>query len=414
MNTNISYRRTNGQSVIKGEVALPGSKSISNRVLIIKALCKDSFLIKNLSKANDTVVLNNILNHLDSNVNVEDAGTVMRFLTAFLSVQDGEWEVSGTGRMHKRPIEDLVDALNELGADIQYLGNYGFPPLKINGKTLGGKKISINANKSSQFVSAVLLIAPYLKGGLTLDLGQEIVSKPYIDMTINLMQYFGINIIVQDNSIQVEEGQYMAKDIFIESDWSAASYFYSIAAFADEAEIILGGLDKESIQGDAVIQEIMTQLGVATKFLDNHKILLIKSKLKVINEHIDFLDCPDLAQTLVVIYAGLGISGKFSGLKTLKIKETDRVGALKNELKKIGVDVNILNDDTIVINESSIETNEHILFQTYKDHRMAMAFAPLAILLSNISLDDKSVVKKSFPDYFTALKHLGFEITTQN
>ena len=414
MNTNISFRRPNGQSVIKGEVVLPGSKSISNRVLIIKALCKDNFLIKNLSKANDTVVLNNILNHLDSNVNVEDAGTVMRFLTAFLSIQEGEWEVSGTDRMHKRPIEDLVDALNELGADIQYLGNYGFPPLKINGKTLGGKKISINANKSSQFVSAVLLIAPYLKGGLTLDLGQEIVSKPYIDMTINLMQYFGINIIVQDNSIQVEEGQYMAKDIFIESDWSAASYFYSIAAFADEAEIILGGLDKESIQGDAVIQEIMTQLGVATKFLDNHKILLIKSKLKVINEHIDFLDCPDLAQTLVVIYAGLGISGKFSGLKTLKIKETDRVGALKNELKKIGVDVNILNDDTIVINESSIETNEHILFQTYKDHRMAMAFAPLAILLSNISLDDKSVVKKSFPDYFTALKHLGFEITTQN
>lgn len=430
----MSITLSHSTKIIKGSIDLTASKSISNRVLIIKALCDNDFKIENLATAKDTVTLNKLLfNNDEQTFDVGHAGTVMRFLTAYLSLIKGEFIITGSERMQQRPIKVLVDALRDLGVKIEYLKNEGYPPLKITGGLISGNNIEIDGGVSSQYISALMLIAPKIKGGLTIQFKNEIISKPYINMTLEIMKDFGADVCWVDETIVIKEGNYKAKDFVVEADWSSASYWYGIAALANEAEINLYGLSKNSLQGDAVVQDIYKNFGVKTEFIRNG-IRLTKSFHHSITSsfHFDFENCPDIAQTVAVTCAALNVEAKFTGLKTLRIKETDRIFALQQELTKLGFSITVDGDDLIInpslraVNLSGVEgeakqssSSRHsgesrnltswsnISIDTYDDHRMAMAFAPLA-LMAPITINEEDVVVKSYPDFWRDLKGVGF------
>lgn len=395
---------------ISGTIDLDGSKSISNRALMIRALCDKDFSLQRLSTSDDTHVLQKALNEKGDFIDIGAAGTSMRFLTAWLSTQQGRSvTITGSQRMQERPIGVLVDALRSLGADITYQKNEGYPPLLIKGQKLEGGKVSIKANTSSQYISALLMLGPTFEKGLELTLEGDIVSRPYIEMTLSLMRYFGVEVTWKEQTISIAPQKYQAKDFVVEADWSAASYHYALVALADEADLQLNGLFKESVQGDSVLSALMTRLGVQTEFNETG-VRLTKVAINAISFQQDFVLCPDLAQTFAVLCAGLKKNGSFLGLQTLAIKETDRTAALQKELSKFGVDFvqdgeawNLSCPTSLVTETQSIET--------YHDHRMAMAFAPLSLKLAKgLIIDNPMVVTKSYPMFWEDLKKLGFVI----
>lgn len=402
------------QYPINANIELPGSKSISNRLLIIRAILKLETRFKNLSDAEDTILLakalGKIQNAKSATIDIEHAGTDMRFLTAYLSVTEGEWIITGSDRMKERPIGELVNGLKKFGAEISYLENEGFPPLKIKGKKLEGGKIEINAGISSQFISALLLIAPTFINGLELKLTGEIVSWPYIQMTIDLLKHFGISIEAENNLITIKnsESDVHHSTFAIESDWSSASYYYSVMALANKADIILMQYSKESIQADSVLPEIYDSLGVKTEFIRTG-IKLSKKEINISEFNYDFTNCPDIAQTLAVTCLGLGIKANLTGLRTLKIKETDRIIALKNELEKFGAEINVTNDSIKIIPKASLPISK-IHIQTYNDHRMAMCFAPLVLKCGELKIENPDVVEKSYPAFWEDLPLVGVEV----
>ncbi len=402
--------------VIQGEITLPGSKSIANRSLIIRALCKEDFEIENLSSAKDTQTLIALLGSDDSILDTGPAGTTFRFMTAYLSLQKGTQILTGSERMKQRPIGVLVEALKTLGADIEYMENEGYPPLRIHeAKQMGAaNEIHMAADISSQYISALLMIAPTLPNGLTIHFKGEPVSLPYIRMTLRMMEYFGIESKEHGHSIQVSSGAYRARPFKVEADWSAASYYYSLAALAEESDIQVNGLFEDSLQGDSVISEISQFFGLQT-FYNEKGIRIIKTK-RMPTPHLeyDFTECPDIAQTVAAMCGGLGMTGHFTGLKTLRIKETDRIDAMRDELAKVGVTVTPLdldNDQGMQIKGQARVNNP--IFETYEDHRMAMALAPLA-QLGYLRIKEPEVVKKSYPEFWKDLGLLGFEIETES
>lgn len=404
---------------IAGTIDLDGSKSISNRALIIRALCEGDFEIKKIANSKDTETLQALLMTKDSVLDTGAAGTTYRFMTAYLALQEGEQILTGSERMKQRPIGVLVEALKVLGADIEYLEKEGYPPLRIKEpKKIGAtNQLTISAGTSSQYISALLMIGPTLQNGLELTLDGKIVSRPYIEMTLSLMTYFGVEHSWVENKIKIAAQKYQAKDFVVEADWSAASYYFSVAAFADELDLQLNGLFENSVQGDAVLPEMMQAFGIQTIF--NEKgIHLSKSEspAKPFFEW-DFIKCPDLAPTIAVVCGGLGTQGLFTGLETLRIKETDRIAALQNELGKVQVFVSQLpaqfskkSGKEYFSIEGKAATEETPTFPTYEDHRMAMAFAPLAMLLDEIKIEDPNVVVKSYPAFWEDFKKLGFEV----
>lgn len=400
-------------SSIKATIQLPASKSISNRALIINALGKGTYPPVNLSDCDDTCVMIKALTEGEETIDIMAAGTAMRFLTAYLSVTPGEKIITGTARMQQRPIQILVDALRELGAEIEYAGNEGFPPLSIKGAELQGNEITLKGNVSSQYISALLMIGPVLKNGLILHLSGEIVSRPYINLTLQLMQDFGAKAAwTSPSSISVAPQPYQSIPFTVESDWSAASYWYQIAILSSKAEIELLGLFHNSYQGDSRGAEVFSRLGITTEFTP--KGIKLKKTGKVpprLDE--DFVDIPDLAQTFVVTCALLNIPFRFTGLQSLKIKETDRIAALRTELKKLGYIIEEENDSVLMWNGERCEPEKVPVIATYEDHRMAMAFAPAVILHPNLEIADPQVVTKSYPGYWEDLKKGGFQIISE-
>jgi len=401
---------------LKGNIRLNGSKSISNRVLLIRALCETDFPIEYLSNAQDTVTMDALLRQSESVFDAGAAGTTYRFMTAFLALQEGTQELTGTERMKKRPIGLLVDALRQIGAQIEYLGEEGYPPLRLYPPQMTEvNHITIPASVSSQYISALLMIGPKLPNGLELHLEGQIVSRPYIQMTLNLMAYFGVKAQWDGQVIRVPKASYQAKPFKVEADWSAASYYYAMAAFAGEVQLELDGLFEESVQGDSALVQMMEDFGVQTTFTSTGIRLEKGEKDKPMFEY-DFIECPDLAQTIAVICGGLGKMGLFSGLQTLKIKETDRIAALKTELQK--VEVFFVKAPPHFSKQSGVEYYliegkakvSQPTFDTYEDHRMAMAFAPLA-MLGEIQINEPDVVRKSYPAFWEDLEKLSFSIT---
>ncbi|MEY5068644.1 MAG: hypothetical protein RLZ47_506 [Bacteroidota bacterium] len=398
---------------IDTKIELTGSKSESNRALILQALSKGKVSVSNLSAAIDTQTLQEILNTQlqtpNSEFNVGPAGTAMRFLAAFLSLQAGEFVLTGTKRMQERPIGILVDTLRTLGAQIEYTENEGFPPLQIKGPLVQKtNKISIQGNISSQYISALLLIAPSLPQGLTLQIEGELTSKPYVEMTLAMLAQAGIKHEWTDQIIRIEKQDFSSSIITIEPDWSAASYWYAIAALAREADLFLPNLQIYSLQGDSKITELMANFGISSQF-KNGGVALLKDGRKPIRKIFDLKDCPDLAQTLIVCCAAFGHDATFTGLETLKIKETNRIKALQTELAKLGVRL-IEKNLTYKLDCSERVLPEKIQIETYDDHRMAMAFAPLALIIDEVEIQDPEVVNKSYPDFWKHLQQAGFEI----
>lgn len=414
----MTYTVRKADRQIKGNITLAGSKSISNRALIIRALCGEHFPIRQLANAKDTQLLEALLNQKTEVYDAGPAGTTFRFLTAYLSLQDGVQILTGSERMKQRPIGVLVEALRQLGADIQYLERTGYPPLKIGKLTLenAAPGLQISAGTSSQYISALLMIAPTLPQGLRLELTGKIVSRTYIEMTLNLMKYFGVQYQWEGNVITVPPQAYQPREFIVEADWSAASYYYAIAALSTDLRLQLNGLFEQSVQGDAVLSEMMENLGVRTSF-NEAGIELSKSGVQLPKQfEWNFILCPDLAQTLCVVCAGLGIEGQFTGLETLRIKETDRIAALQNELAKVGATLKPLPaaespsaDGAYFQVSGQAQWSAAPRFDTYEDHRMAMAFAPLA-MLGSIEVREPMVVNKSYPDFWKDLETIGFEV----
>lgn len=390
-------------------ISLPASKSISNRALILNALSFSPIKIENISDCEDTQVIIDAFNSNSNTFDVRGAGTAMRFLTAFLSTLEGEWIIKGSKRMHERPIEPLVETLRGLGAEIDYLEKEGYPPLKIIGKQLDGGEVFLAGNISSQFISALLMVAPHMRQGLIIHLENEVISKPYIDLTINMLKDYGIDVNWEGNDITVASQQFKPKAQIIEPDWSAASYWYAFAALIPGAEITLKGLKKKSMQGDAAVQQLFVDLGVTTSFTKDGAVIRNGKKRTKKFFH-NFTNEPDLAQTFVVVCCLLNIPFLFSGLQTLRIKETDRIEALKKELHKLGF---VLQDSEPGMLEWDGERcfaddNPHI--ETYVDHRMAMSFAAAAIPYQSIIINNPEVIAKSYPKFWDDLTHAGFKI----
>ena len=347
-------------------------------------------------------------------IDIMAAGTAMRFLTAYLSVTPGERVITGTARMQQRPIQILVNALRELGAEIEYVHKEGYPPLRIKGSVLKGNEITLKGNVSSQYISALLMIGPTLKDGLTLHLSGEIISRPYINLTLQLMQDSGARAVwTSPNSISVAPQSYKSVPFKVESDWSAASYWYQIATLSPEAEIELVGLFHNSYQGDSRGAEVFSRLGITTEFTPQGVKLKKTGKAPEKLEE-DFVDIPDLAQTFVVTCALLNIPFRFTGLQSLKIKETDRIAALRTELKKLGYVIEEENDSILMWSGERCEPEETPVITTYEDHRMAMAFAPAVICHPNMLIADPQVVTKSYPGYWEDLKQAGFQVINRD
>lgn len=396
-------------SVLKGKIKLTASKSESNRVLMIRALADKDFKISNLAAAKDTETMIELLASEDSLKDVGPAGTTMRFLTAYYSNTPGEWTLTGSERMKNRPIHILVDALRFLGAEIEYLEKEGFPPMKIKGKRLSGGKIDINGSVSSQFLSALIMIAPCIEGGLKMNLVGKVASIPYLKMTLELIAHFGAEYNWLSNSIEIKPGKYQSKDFTVEADWSGASYWYQMAALSEETDIEVQGLKQKSLQGDSAIVGMYEKLGVRTIFTEEG-VRLIKSKAVTLPEtfEYDFSNCPDVAQTLASTVAVLGIESYFKGLESLRIKETDRIAAIRIELAKFGVKVEELEDDEIKIYPSNLNKATDTI-ATYDDHRVAMSIAPVAMKLGGFKIEAPEVVVKSYPDFWKDLNSVGFE-----
>lgn len=394
---------------INSSIQLPASKSISNRALILNALSLNSFNIENLSDCDDTNVMVEAFKSGSNLIDVKAAGTSMRFLTAFLAISPGEWIITGTERMKERPIHILVDALTSLGARIEYLGKIGYPPLKIKGTALSGGDIYLSGDVSSQFISALLMIAPTMSKGLTIHLEGNVISIPYIKLTLGMMAQFGVKTHWDDRTIRIHPEEYKPTPYVVESDWSAASYWYSMAALMDNAHIELKGLFKNSMQGDSKVADLFLDLGVITEYTKD-AVILKKNVRKTKKLFHNFVNEPDLAQTFVVTCCMLGIPFMFTGLQTLKIKETDRIEALKAEMKKLGYLIYDSENSILEWNGERCEPEANPVIKTYEDHRMAMAFAPAAIKLGQIDIADPMVVTKSYPRYWDDLKSVGFTI----
>ena len=411
MNLHLKSSIVNRQSSIK----ITGSKSETNRLLLLQALYP-SITLENTSNSDDSEVMadalqkSKITNQKSVIVNVHHAGTAMRFLTAFFAIQEGkEVVLTGSSRMKERPIKILVDALKQLGAEITYEENEGFPPIKVIGKKLTESKVSLPANVSSQYISALLLIAPKLENGLELTLEGEITSIPYIKMTLQLLNEIGVKISFENNKITVCHAELVsASNLTIESDWSSASYWFSIIALSEiGTQITLSSYKKDSLQGDSSLVEIYKNFGIETVF-ENNSITISKSEVCNLQTLIcNLQSSPDIAQTTAVTCFGLGIGCHLTGLHTLKIKETDRLEALKIELSKLGATISVTNDSLTI--EQSTNLNSNIAIATYQDHRMAMAFAPLALKVP-IIINDAEVVSKSYPTFWEDLKNVGFTI----
>ena len=399
-------------------VDLPASKSISNRALIIHALSGGSTLPENLSDCDDTSVIIEALRTMPEEINIKAAGTAMRFMTAYLSVTPGTHILTGTERMKHRPIGILVDALRMLGANIEYIGEEGYPPLRITGSTLKGGLLEIHGNVSSQYISALLMIGPMLKDGLTLRLLDHIISRPYIDLTLWMMGEFGAEAEwTSADTITVNPKPYKSRDYFIENDWSGASYWYEILALNDdpESEIRLTGLMDGSKQGDSITRYIFSLLGVKTKLQSKkagipQTITLKKNGHCVPKLEYDFVNCPDLAQTFVVACAAMNIPFHFTGLSTLKIKETDRIEALKTEMRKLGYVVKDIDGSELLWDGERCEPSLEQGIDTYEDHRMALAFAPYAMKHNGLVINNPQVVTKSYPHYWDHLRQAGFKV----
>lgn len=421
---NIILKRS--KTAVTGTIHLTGSKSECNRALIIEALSKGSVKVENISDAADTATLLEVLAQkatVESNgsnhtqdlklVNIGPAGTAMRFLTAFFTLQDEEVVLTGSTRMKQRPIGILVDALRNMGARIEYAENDGFPPLKIKGgfEQLTNK-ISIKGDVSSQYITALLLIAARLPKGLTLQIEGELTSRPYVEMTLAMLRQAGVQHQWIGNGIHIAHQEFRETTILVEPDWSAASYWYAIAALADQAELFLPGLTPYSLQGDSIITEIMANFGITSQFKEGG--LHLKKEAKPLSRKIfDLKSCPDLAQTIIVVCAALGHDATFTGLETLKIKETDRVLALQTELAKIGVKLTE-KGQVYKLDCSKTFIPERVVIHTYDDHRMAMAFAPLALVIPEVEVEDFMVVEKSYPAFWEDLEKVGFELAVKD
>ncbi|MEO1033059.1 MAG: 3-phosphoshikimate 1-carboxyvinyltransferase [Bacteroidota bacterium] len=395
----------------KSSLTITGSKSESNRALLLQALYPQ-VSIENVSNSDDSVLMKKALTSKDDSIDIHHAGTAMRFLTAYFSIQEGrDMILTGSSRMKERPIKILVDALRDLGADIAYVENEGCPPLRIKGKKITHSKVTLKANVSSQYISALLLIASRLDKGLELTLDGMITSVPYIKMTLSLLDQLGIDNSFEGNTIVVKpfSPQFESKTIVVESDWSSASYYYSIVALSDlDTEITLSTYKKESLQGDSVLAEVYQTFGVKTIF-DQNKITLRKSSIVDPKSAIqlDLSNAPDIAQTIAVTAFGLGLECYLTGLHTLKIKETDRLVALKIELEKLGAEVSIT-EATLHLKPAETINND-ISIATYNDHRMAMAFAPLG-LKTTLHIQNADVVSKSYPQFWEDLSTVGFRL----
>lgn len=399
---------------IQVSVSLPASKSICNRALIINALTQDCLPLKNLSDCDDTQVMQTALSALQPVIDIKAAGTAMRFLSAFLAVSEGTHIITGTQRMQQRPIGILVNALRSLGADITYIGKEGFPPLCITGKNLLNKEVTLSGSVSSQYISALLMIGPTLTNGLTLTLTDEIISRPYIDLTLKLMSDFGAKVRwINDHQLKVEPHPYCPTAYTIENDWSAASYWYEICALSDDAIIQLPGLFPNSPQGDSIVAELFSVLGVESR-IEKQVLTLHKTAKKANRLEYNFINQPDLAQTFVVTCALLNIPFHFNGLQSLKIKETDRITALIKEMKKLGYVLTETNGCSLSWNGERCTPDANPCITTYEDHRMAMAFAPACFIHKNLQVNDPDVVNKSYPQYWQHLINAGFHIKEGN
>jgi 3-phosphoshikimate 1-carboxyvinyltransferase len=387
------------------KIHLPGSKSESNRALILQAMSNGRIKIQNLSAAHDTQTLQNLLTTNPETLDVGHAGTAMRFLTAYLAFRPEDKVLTGSPRMQERPIGPLVDALRKMGAEIAYLGKEGFPPLMIFGRNAKFRdaQVSLPGNISSQFISALLLIGYAQPDGLQIHLEGEVTSRPYIEMTLQLLANFGITHTWEGNTITLPRQHLRAGTYAVEADWSAASYWYCIAALSESCEIHLHGLKPNSLQGDSIVADKMAALGVQTLW-QKDVLHLTNTGNPAQNIHWDFVDCPDLAQGLIVTAAAMGIEARFTGLQSLRIKETDRIAALQNELRKFGVDLNEGVGEWWLSGKFTPQSAE---IQTYQDHRMAMAFAPLALICPGITIQNPEVVTKSYPGFWEDLKHVG-------
>ncbi len=395
----------------EAKILLPASKSISNRALILNALSGNKYPVHNLSDCDDTKVMQAAFSSGENDINIGAAGTSMRFLTAYLAQKEGIWTITGSERMKNRPISILVDALRELGADIEYLEKEGYPPLKIRGKSLQGGKISLKGSVSSQYISALMMVAPLLSEGLTLTLTGDIISKPYIRMTSQMMNDFGVKVDWNEETIGIKPQTYKPCEYTVESDWSAASYWYEILSLSEyNSEIELFGLFKNSFQGDSKVAQLFENLGVFTEFTDRGVKLINRGFENLKEFKYDFINEPDLAQTFVVTCALKNIPFRFSGLQSLKIKETDRISALQKEMKKLGYIIHDYNDSEQVWSGERCEPEVNPVIDTYEDHRMAMSFAPAAIILGKININDPLVVSKSYPGFWEDLKSAGFTL----
>ena len=408
MSNSITVHKKNSlNGIVKN---LPSSKSISNRAIIIDALAGSTSTLLNLSDANDTHLMKKLVVSSSSELDVEDAGTTMRFLTAFYATTGKNKVITGTDRMKQRPIALLVDALRKLGAEIEYLEKEGFPSIKTKGfKGQLTSELSIRGDVSSQYISALMMVAPILPKGLLLKFEGAVTSRPYIEMTASLMNQFGINCHVLEGSVNIPHQSYKPTTVTVESDWSAASYWYAFTALADQAEVELPRMTMKSLQGDRVVDDLMEILGVRSEQKGNSLILKKRDFQKELTW--DFKHCPDLAQTVSVVCAAKGIKGTFTGLESLRIKETDRIKALQVELGKLGA--TFLEDGgKWILTPSENRQFKSLSFNTYLDHRMAMAFAPLATL-ADVTIEDPAVTRKSYPKFWEDIKGFGFKTTLE-
>lgn len=394
--------------MLETQVSLPLSKSISNRALVINALTDGALPLNKVAKCDDTDVMVAALSSDEACVNIGAAGTAMRFLTAYYSSQPGrEIVIDGTERMRHRPIAVLVDALRACGATIEYVGEECYPPLRISGKKLHGGDITLSASVSSQYISALLMIAPTMEQGLRLTLEGDIISRPYIMMTLSMMRQWGVESEFVGNIITIAPQKYAPVDFEVEADWSAASYWYEIAALSS-GDVSLQGLNSKSVQGDSEISKYFENLGINTHFNDE-MVELEPSPDLVPRLNIDLSDQPDLAQTIVVTSCMLGVPFHITGLSTLKIKETDRLEALRAEMLKLGMVLTIERDSELIWDGTRRPIYEFPVIDTYEDHRMAMAFAPVSIFIPGIVINNIEVVSKSYPDYWQHLQDAGFK-----
>ena len=415
----VKYRLT-APDRINQTICLPASKSISNRALIIYALSGGEHVPENLSNCDDTEVIINALRHMPDEINIKAAGTAMRFMTAYLSVKPGTHVLTGTERMKHRPIGVLVNALKALGANIEYTAEEGYPPLRITGSTLKGGELGVPGNISSQYISALLMIGPMLSEGLTLQLTGDIISRPYIDLTLWMMREFGADAEwTSGDTITVKPKPYLSREYFIENDWSGASYWYEMMALSKDptSEIKLTGLMDGSKQGDSVTRYIFSLLGVKTIFETKQEgipqtVTLKQSGRSVPRLDYDFVNSPDLAQTFVVTCAAKNIPFRFTGLQTLKIKETDRIEAMKREMRKLGYVINDKNDNELSWDGERCEPSMELGIDTYEDHRMALAFAPYAFATDGLIINNPNVVTKSYPLFWEDIQKVGVTIQT--